>query len=291
MYKKLLVACIIIQCITHLVSAQTIREVILNADTIVKGYVVELSPKYKNDYEGIRLGIVLCGTKDTLPLKTVPYPVKLLYSKIDENGTYECHTFLLKGDGFGEYYALDSWYENSKVLELLAKDMLSISKMKDGKEKFKATVDWIITLMESLTPSPGYVNYDDLSGYSSFIGYYRSIGLVTKVDSILSFDQKSRILSKLLTIKEWHTSEFTLAALIYNDYPKEINGYIINVISTRMDDEELSNWDLMNLLKLFNTVYKHPDILKIIVKIENGERMTINYKKLIRRLKKLHNKG
>jgi hypothetical protein len=238
------------------------------ADYIVLGYWESKTIENDLDYYTTRDSIVIREVikgRYSSPSISFDASTILLEPKIElERGA---HLYFIKKKGNSTYLFNDLPYE----LVNQVKEMLKIDQIKKPNKRFLATVEWTIGILEKSTPLE-YIDYNDLYEYSSFYKYYKNKGIINSPDSVLTLQQKERVLKRLCELKEWGHEECLFASLIYNYYPNEIEQYILKLTNEYFKNVKYpSTYDIVNLLEILMKGQKENNIEPLLKKIENRD--------------------
>ncbi len=272
-------------CNANIVFSQfTLREHIINADTIVNGFISETAFKVNKSYYSDGLCVVSKDLKDTLNILPGMFLFEVNEYFLDETRDYDIY-FLKKLDS--EYYYVLNWTDEN--LEEFINEMLKINNIKSEEEKFNKTVEWLIQILENKSCSENF--YNELDENNLFIKYYKKIGIVSSLDNVLTTDQKKRVLSGLINLDNWGYSEIELASLIYKEYPDEIEKHIIHIIEKQLKSDLFHSWDLERLLNIMNPDNQNKEIISILNDLKSADKckyeiMNKGYKNLLKIINK-----
>jgi len=246
---KKLCTLLIILTISLTANTQSFRSLIIHSDLIVRGETVWDKSKLKNDYSRIydkfRLCEVIKGETESTELLYTAY-IEFIYEIVEE-GDINTEILFLREEK--KHYYLIGHYSIDCIKPI--KEMIEINKVSYSKERFSRTLEWYLNILESGVLHENFTAYCDLHENSSFYNYYKEKGYFKSIDSVFSNNQKKRILDKLMTIEKWSYDECRFAKIIYKDYQKEIQNYILKMLKNYyIHSKYLSEYYIGNVMEI-----------------------------------------
>jgi hypothetical protein len=248
--------------------SQSLRESVLMADYIVLGYWESKTIENDLDYYTTRDSIVIREVlKGRYSSPSILFDASTILDEAKIELERSAHLYFIKKKGNSTYLF------NDLPIELMnqVKEMLKIDEIKKPNKRFLATVEWTIGILEKSTPLE-YIDYNDLNEYSSFYKFYKNKGLINSLDSVLTLQQKERVVKRLCELKEWGRPECYFASLIYKDYPIEIEQHILKLTTEYFKNVEYPNtYDIKDFLEILLKGQKGKSVEPLIDKIENRD--------------------
>ncbi len=267
--------------------SQSLRESILRADYIAVGY--RDSKKINNDldYNTFHDSIVV---KEMIKGEYSAASITIDALIDDVNvccipGEEERKTFLffINKAGDSHYLYFSAPYKlKKKVIEMVA-----IGKIKNPQERFSATVEWTIDILENVTPL-GFVEYNDLRLHTAFFYYYRNKGVINGLDDILTFEQKQKVLKKLCSLKLWDQDECFFAHLIYKEFPSEVEQHILKMLNGYFKNARYTNlYNIKRMLDILIKGQKSKSIKALQEKLESRDYKNKEIRQVIEEIKEI----
>lgn len=264
------------------ISPRPLRQLVLESDNIIIGYVVSTFDKKTKDSDSgskiARVAIIeqIQGKikKDTLELTFNPNMIcpapAMYYEK-----TFVI-SFLKKYKGEYTTYALNYGAKTLKKneIEIYKKrifEIQNIIKIDDEEDQFTETIEWLVKCSENeITRWEGTF---ELSPESDFMSFYSR---ESKIDfkSLLSLEQKNRLKKALLSSTNSEYVDFGLVDLVYVGNEKEIEDYMLKSLKVLNEDNLWIADGFINRLKHKKNTN---EVNKIIEKIEE---INYNYEKV-----------